>query len=354
MFVKMGKITAEYRDRIQHIETQGYYRYCVKGNAWKCLEIFLKRFPEFFTLIDFIQIEGEAEKYIFVINSKMDDEMDKILKYKNLNPAKYHRELTEGRILTFYIGFLNNPRQYSLQEHPVRNAFRLAESAGIRVGYYYYHEKPDPDRYSYISLSNIRSFPIDEDEYGDFSYSAGGFRTDLDPGFKSSWEANIARILNYQGVEWKYEKGTKIYDSELGAYIPDFIVYRGGEVHVIEVKGRWDQRSVKKVSAAITQAKEEKIIIIDSDYYSLLEEKFKESFPNWETSKIGNNTSFELPVIGITIGKRRMNVKKLSTGESLMLIRQPNNPYDRNAILVTTMNGEDWICCKGMGQYLFV
>jgi hypothetical protein len=335
---KEKKIEDGYLNRVLSIKANEYYRYSIEGNAWKCLGLFLKLYPELFTLNELIQMDGEVEKYIYVINSKMEKELEKILKYKDLIPTKQHRELPDGRIITFYTGFLNEPKQYLLENHPVRCAFRIAEKSGIRIGYYYYHEKPKTE--GYFSISNIRSFPIKEDEFGDYSSAAGGFREDLNAGFKSTWEANIARILNYQSVQWEYENAIRSFSTELGAYIPDFIVYRENIVQIIEVKGRWDFRSVKKVTSALSQVKKEKIIIIDSDFYSLLDQKYKDVIPNWEKSSVVSG-DLELPVVGITLGKRKSNVKNLKIRDSLKFVREPDNPYDPNAILVLTSDNEE-------------
>lgn len=48
-----------------------------------------------------------------------------------------------------------------------------------------------------------------------------------------------------------------------------------------------------------------------------------------------------MPVVGITIGERKLNVKDLKTGDKLKTVRQPNNPYDTNAILVTNQKGKE-------------
>mgnify|MGYP001075626387 CR=1 FL=1 len=336
--VKEKKIKDVYLNRVLSIKADEYYRYSIKGNAWKCLGLFLRLYPELFTLNEFIQMDGEIEKYIYVINSKMEHEMGKILEYKNLTPTKQQRELPDGRIITFYTGFLNEPKQYSLEDHPVRNAFSIAEESGIRIGYYCYQDKLKSD--GFFSIMNIRSFPIKEDKFGDYSSSTGGFREDLQAGFKSTWEANIARILNYQSVQWEYENAIKSFSTELGAYIPDFRVYRGNKIQIIEVKGRWDFRSVKKVSSALSQVKDEKIIVVDSDFYYLLDQKYKGVIPHWEKSSVVSG-NLELPVVGITVGKRKSNVKNLKIGDSLKLVRQPDNPYDANAILVLTEDNEE-------------
>src|SRR5690606_32752119 len=101
-------------------------------------------------------------------------------------------------------------------------------------------------------------------------------------GFKSAWEANIARILNEKNIDWEYEKASESYATDFGYYIPDFKVQMNNKTYIIEVKGFWDEKSVKKVSSALSQAKEEEFIIVDSDLYSLLEKRFENCIPYWE------------------------------------------------------------------------
>ncbi|CAM3016682.1 hypothetical protein PASE110613_12525 [Paenibacillus sediminis] len=56
-----------------------------------------------------------------------------------------------------------------------------------------------------------------------------------------------------------------------GAYIPDFNVTANDQAYNIEVKGFWDDRSIKKTASARTQEESEgEVIIIDSDLYGLL------------------------------------------------------------------------------------
>ena len=47
-----------------------------------------------------------------------------------------------------------------------------------------------------------------------------------------------------------------------------------------------------------------------------------------------------IPVVGVTFDNRQDVVRQLSEGERLWLVRQPDNPYDHNAIQVQRENGE--------------
>lgn len=59
-----------------------------------------------------------------------------------------------------------------------------------------------------------------------YSRTKSGKRKDLDNQFfRSAWEANVARILNYLKIEWRYEYKRFIFDKNdigIDSYQPDF------------------------------------------------------------------------------------------------------------------------------------
>lgn len=328
-----NKLSSAKKQLILSIKAKEYYRFCIEGNAWTSVKYYLENLPELFKIHDLLLMTQPAQKFFYIINSKVEFEFEKILIYKKLNFNK-HRHILEGdRSISIYTGFLINPDHYSLVENPIRIAFTLAEDAGIKIGFHYYMDNKKTNNFNSLWISSIRSFPIESNNVDDYSYASGGLRTDLNASFKSSWEANIARILNKQMVDWEYENSTTSYNTTIGYYIPDFKVIRDEHVHIIEVKGFWDHRSIEKVSSAINQVKDEKIIIIDSDFYSLINKKYKDIIPDWEHIEIGNLV-YDLPVVGLTIGKRFNTIKNLNTTETLKLVREKDNIYDPNAIKV--------------------
>lgn len=331
---KSKKITSLEKDLVLAIKSDEFYNFCTDGNAWDCVKYYLENFPELLTIHELFQFNEPTEKHFFIINSQFDYEFEKILSYQKLEFNKYQRELIDGRTISFYIIFLSHPKQYSLKNNPVRKVWSIAEDSGIRVGYHKYDSKEQMD--GPYSLGLYRSFPVIADDFGDYSSATGGFRPDLEAGFKSSWEANIARLLNHKGLKWEYEKASESYTTEVGNYIPDFKVQNEGNSYVIEIKGFWDNRSVKKVSSALNQAKHEEIVIIDRDFYLLLEKKFGQTISNWEPSKEYKEAVFTLPVIGLQIGNRIKNINELQERKRLKLLREPNNQYDKNAIKVLT------------------
>ncbi|WP_010099553.1 HIRAN domain-containing protein [Ornithinibacillus scapharcae] len=158
------------------------------------------------------------------------------------------------------------------------------------------------------------------------------FRDDLKLVFNSSWEANIARLLNYLGIKWEYERESYFVESDHFShyYIPDFFLDNNT---LIEVKGFWDNESLKKVSLFKEQHKEHKLLTIDSDMYYTLDKMYKKVIPEWEKASVLIKRE-RLPVVGVTRPERRKFVSNVKIGDNLFLIRDEDNPYDRNAILV--------------------
>ena len=116
-----------------------------------------------------------------------------------------------------------------------------------------------------------------------------GERRDL-PGirFRSSWEANYARILNLwvssgKISKWEYEPDI----LEIGdiIYIPDFQVFYNNISEYHEVKGYKRKRSMEKISMAIDAGFP--IILIDLKVYKNLEKEYRHMIPNWEYRKNG-------------------------------------------------------------------
>ena len=123
-------------------------------------------------------------------------------------------------------------------------------------------------------------------------HSKGSKRKDLNRYFRSTWEANYARILNYNNVEWEYE--TKHFslldDGEIVAvYTPDFWIDKW-----IEIKGHADaadtwtcncsrcDRDKLKMMLFAEQYPDEKIEMIGKKEYRELCSKYGAVVPNWE------------------------------------------------------------------------
>lgn len=316
-----------------------YYRFHLKTNAWNSVRYYLENIPELFSFHEVLLRDIPVSKHFVIINKDVESEMEKIFAYQKVEFIKYEHVIPDGRTICIYIVYLENPKDYTTDTNPVRQSWLIAEDAGIRMGY---HSYPTQE---YIldgsgGLGLNRSFPIEmEDRYGDFSSARGGFREDLGAGFKSAWEANIARLLNHIGIEWTYEK--KFIETECGNYIPDFNVTVNNRIYNIEVKGFWDDRSIKKTASARAQEENQgEVIIIDSDVYQLLCEAYKNVIPHWEES-LASSQSQQIPVVGINVGSRLKAIQTLNVGDVLQLVREPENPFDKNAIKVYTKEGRE-------------
>lgn len=103
-----------------------------------------------------------------------------------------------------------------------------------------------------------------------FTRGTGGVREDLGQYFRSTWEANFARILNYQGKEWQYEPATFTLGENI-SYTPDFLV----DGIFYEIKGWWDSRSVKKLLLFREKYPIIRIETIGEEEYKELLEQYK-------------------------------------------------------------------------------
>lgn len=130
-----------------------------------------------------------------------------------------------------------------------------------------------------------------------YSRTASGKRPDLnDRYFRSSWEANYARFLNFELahgliVSWDYEcqvfwfekikRGTR-------SYTPDFkVVFPDGHHEWHEVKGWMDPRSVTRIARMRRYYPDEFLRIIDKEWFKDARRKgLPGLLPGWEKRPI--------------------------------------------------------------------
>jgi hypothetical protein len=101
--------------------------------------------------------------------------------------------------------------------------------------------------------------------------------------FRSGWEANVARILTLQNREWQYEPTTFWFESikrGTTSYKPDFFLPQ--ENKYIEVKGRWDKRSLTKKKRMAKYHPNVVIEYIDEPVYYKLRDQYKALIDEWE------------------------------------------------------------------------
>ena len=113
-------------------------------------------------------------------------------------------------------------------------------------------------------------------------YGKGGKRKDLNGQyFRSKWEANFARVLNYWNIPWKYEP--KRFNLGDCTYCPDFKVYdpKAGE-YFVEIIGFFDDIHKKKLGLFSEKFPSERIQVINKNVYEDLKSEFKEKIKEWE------------------------------------------------------------------------
>jgi len=108
--------------------------------------------------------------------------------------------------------------------------------------------------------------------------------------FRSRWEANFARILNYWKVPWEYEKTR--FDLGDCTYCPDFKVFdpEAGN-YFVEIMGFFDETHKRKFKLFTEKYPQERLQIIHKEEYNDLKKEFSNKIENWEEwSKNANAT----------------------------------------------------------------
>lgn len=118
-----------------------------------------------------------------------------------------------------------------------------------------------------------------------YSRCKGGIRSDLNQYFRSSWESNVARILNYLHIEWKYEYKRFDFSKEkegILSYQPDFYLPKYNKW--IEVKGWMDDKSKQRLKLFKKYYPNESsnLILVDENIYNSLNKQYSEIIDNWE------------------------------------------------------------------------
>lgn len=120
----------------------------------------------------------------------------------------------------------------------------------------------------------------------------GGKRADLgNRYFRSSWEANWARYLNWlksigEIQEWEYEVDTfEFVGIKRGTrfYLPDFkVTNKDSSIEYHEVKGWLDPRSATKLKRMKKYHPNVRLLLIGKDQYREVANKVGALIPNWE------------------------------------------------------------------------
>lgn len=146
----------------------------------------------------------------------------------------------------------------------------------------------------YAKFCSRYCFRIYKSQNADTSHSRakGGRREDLDNRyFRSGWEANYARYLNWlvslrEIKDWEYEVDTfhfrKIKRGVM-FYTPDFkITNNDDSIEYHEIKGWMDPGSATKLKRMSKYYPNIKVILIDREAYKGLARDVRNLIPEWE------------------------------------------------------------------------
>jgi hypothetical protein len=136
--------------------------------------------------------------------------------------------------------------------------------------------------------------------FGKSTYSDIGYRDDINLRVRSTWEANVARILMYKNLDWKYEPESFELPELNTTYRPDFVLTKGNRKCYIEVKGYLREESIRKIKEFKRLYKNFHFLLLDTVSYNKLKDKYSDKIQNWEygtTAIRGRNLKFEFDSI---------------------------------------------------------
>lgn len=123
--------------------------------------------------------------------------------------------------------------------------------------------------------------------------SKQGYRADLgDIYFRSGWEANFARYLNFLKKQraiykWEFEPDVFWFNAikrGVRSYLPDFKVWdkSNSEPYYIEVKGYMDSKSKTKIKRMAKYYPHIRLEVVGKKEYLEIKNKLSNLIPHWE------------------------------------------------------------------------
>ena len=106
------------------------------------------------------------------------------------------------------------------------------------------------------------------------------FRNDLGHFVRSTWEANICRIFNFENIKYEYESKRCRFDLGEHVYICDF--YLPTYDIFIEVKGYLYPDAREKLKLVLNKFPNTVFKIIDTEVYTILTKKYSKEISTWE------------------------------------------------------------------------
>jgi len=110
-------------------------------------------------------------------------------------------------------------------------------------------------------------------------WGKGGYRKDLNSiWFRSTWEANVARILNHLNIKWEYETNRVFLETcsfLIDFWLPDLKIN-------LEIKGSRFGNKDKKLELLYKMNPNFPIKIIDDEVYKKLSKMYRNKIVGWE------------------------------------------------------------------------
>jgi YHS domain-containing protein len=107
--------------------------------------------------------------------------------------------------------------------------------------------------------------------------SKKGLRKDLGHMARSTWEANVCRVLQAMHIPYEYEP--RAFGLESSVYIPDL---RVAGSYWIEVKGFMRPHSAAKLDEFRMRFPGETLVLVDRAMYRAIEREWASRIPEWE------------------------------------------------------------------------
>ena len=147
-----------------------------------------------------------------------------------------------------------------------------------------------------IQSNRMMKMIAEQPESNPYSSCSGGKRADLgEIYFRSSWEANYARYLNFlvkqkQILKWEFEPDTFIFHEVkrgIRSYKPDFKIWENeaSEPYFVEVKGWMDNVSKTKLKYMAKYYPHIKIILVGESEYKAIRSTVRKMISGWEDRK---------------------------------------------------------------------
>lgn len=343
--MSIGNLSEDQKETTILFAAYEYERYVNnEKNAWNIIKDCLVQIPVALSVIDIIQSKCSLQKYFYVVYENDKEETLEIFRRFNIEPSINNVFSNKvNQICFIFVEKFSTTDLYKDRENHIGyKIFHELERHMIELDYFFYSWDREKDMFSnhydnkiHINTSYWLFGMRGKHKNDDNRNSQHGYRKDLDCAFRSSWEANIARILNYKNNKWEYEiKQFPLGDVKAGgAYLPDFFI--NGDA-IIEVKGFWDALSRNRALCFTKLYPNYKYFIIDGDMYFSLKDKYSSLIPEWEENDTGKLKEETLQIVGLNFGVRKQTFKTLKTGDQVIFKRDPQNTYDINAILALT------------------